>query len=197
MITKFPTTPTITLYDPLADLLGAGDGHFHYTFDDVVKLSGHACPTVAGAFLMAIHALEALYGEETPQRGAIRVTIAGAEDQGVNGPISQVFTLLTGAAGRNGFHGLGDQYVRQGLMDFTAESTGSFIFTRIDSGDSVSVSYGPASIPPNPDMFPLLQQILQGQAESSTRQQFREMWRDRVIRILEDGGEKTITLSGQ
>ncbi len=82
-------------------------------------------------------------------------------------------------------------------MDFTAESTGSFIFTRIDSGDSVSVSYDPASIPPNPDMLPLLQQILQGQAEPSTRQQFREMWRDRVIRILEDGGEKTITLSGQ
>ena len=83
---------------------------------------------------MATHALEALYGEDTPQHGENRVTIPGSEDQGVNGPISQVFTLLTGAAGRNGFHGLGDRYLRQGLMDFTTDSTGSFIFTRVDSG---------------------------------------------------------------
>ena len=43
----FPDTPSIRLYDPLGDLLGAGDGHFTYTFDDAVKLAGHACPTVA------------------------------------------------------------------------------------------------------------------------------------------------------
>ncbi|MCP3666254.1 MAG: hypothetical protein GY696_27770 [Gammaproteobacteria bacterium] len=41
MTTLFPTTPAITLHDPLADLFGAGDSCFHYTFDDVVKLPGH------------------------------------------------------------------------------------------------------------------------------------------------------------
>ncbi len=47
MNSMFPQDITINLYDPLAELLGAGDGRFTYTYDDAVKLSGHACPTVA------------------------------------------------------------------------------------------------------------------------------------------------------
>ncbi|MCP4286029.1 MAG: hypothetical protein GY792_16500, partial [Gammaproteobacteria bacterium] len=39
----------------------------------------------------------------------------------------------------------------------------------------------------------LLQRILQGDRDSQTRQRFSEMWRSRVIAILEDGGERTIT----
>ncbi|MCP4992476.1 MAG: hypothetical protein GY934_01625 [Gammaproteobacteria bacterium] len=195
MTTLFPTTPAITLYDPLADLLGAGDGCFHYTFDDVVKLSGHACPTVAGAFLMAISALEALYGDKTPTRGAIRISVAGAENQGVNGPISQVFTLLTGAAGNNGFQGLGSQHIRQGLLDFSDKPTGTFTFTRDDNHESVTVAYDPSTIPPNPGMFPLLQIILQGKGDDAIQQQFSEMWRERVVNILNDGGRQTITVS--
>jgi hypothetical protein len=57
----FPLEPAITLYDPLGELLGAGEGVFTYTFDDAVKLSGHACPTVAGAFLLVKVALDRLY----------------------------------------------------------------------------------------------------------------------------------------
>lgn len=194
MTTQFPTTPSVTLFDPLAELLGAGDGRFHYTFDDAVKLSGHACPTVAGAFLMTVHALKALYGDEMPRRGEIHITIPGPMDQGVNGPISQVFTLLTGATATNGFHGLGGQYARHGLMDFSSDQTGKFTFQRTDTGESVTVSYDPSSIPPDPGMMPLLQQTLQGSSEPSIRQQFQELWRSRVINILADAGELTITL---
>ncbi|MBU0498973.1 MAG: hypothetical protein KJ558_02500 [Gammaproteobacteria bacterium] len=193
MNSPFPQTPSIRLYDPLADLLGAGDGLFHYRFDDVVKLSGHACPTVAGAFLMAIRALGALYGEETPSRGGIEVTISGAEDQGVNGPISQVFTLLTGAAGRNGFQGLGSQHNRQGLLRFE-DGTG-FGFRRRDNGARVRIGYDPSAIPPPPGMMPLMQRILQGESDPALRQEFRAMWRERVVRILEDAGEQTVTLT--
>ena len=194
MTAEFPTTPSITLFDPLAELLGAGDGHFHYTFDDVVKLSGHACPTVAGAFLMAIHALRALYPDETPRRGEIRITIPGTVDQGVNGPISQVFTLLTGAAAENGFQGLGGQFTRQGLMDFTSTPTGGFIFQRTDNGQSVTVAYDPSSIQPEPGMATLLQKILQGNGDPSSRERFRDMWQKRVIDILKDAGEQTISV---
>jgi hypothetical protein len=195
MNTYFPETPSITLFDPLAELLGAGDGLFHYTFDDAVKLSGHACPTVAGAFLMAVHALQALYGDETPRRGEIRVIFPGLIDQGVNGPISQVFTLLTGAAADNGFHGLGGKFIRHGLMDFSSSLAQASIFQRTDNNASISVTYDPSSIPPDPAMMPLLQLILKGDDEPPIRQQFREMWRDRVIRILEDNGSQTITVT--
>jgi len=197
MITQFPTTPSITFLDPLAELLGAGDGYFHYIFDDVVKLSGHACPTVSGAFLVTIHAMRALYGDEIPVRGEIHITLPGPVDQGVNGPISQVFTLLTGATAVNGFHGLGGHYVRHGLMDFASSSNGIFTFQRIDNHESVNVAYDSSSIPPDPDMGPLLQQILQDDGEESIRQQFRDMWRNRVIAILNDAGSQTVTVSRQ
>ena len=124
MTSPFPATPSITLFDPLARFLGVGDGQLHYTFEDAVKLSGHACPTVVGAFLMSIHALKALYGEETPLRGGVRISMPGAVDQGVNGPISQVFTLLTGAAAENGFHGLAGQFQRDGLLQFDPAQQG-------------------------------------------------------------------------
>ena len=170
MTTQFPTTPSVTLFDPLAELLGAGDGRFHYTFDDAIKLSGHACPTVAGAFLMTVHALKALYGDEMPRRGEIHITIPGPMD------------------------GLGGQYARHGLMGFGSDQTGKFTFQRTDNSESVTVSYDPSSIPPDPGMMPLLQQILQGDSEPSIRQKFQGMWRSRVINILADAGERSITV---
>jgi hypothetical protein len=194
---NFPVTPNITLYDPLADLLGAGDGFINYTFEDVVKLSGHACPTVTGAFLMCIHALQALYGEDTPERGGISIMISGTEDHKVNGPISQVFTLLTGAAGKNGFHGLGGQHARNGLLSFSENAAGPFRFTRNDNQASVTVRYDPPAIPPDSELMTLLQQINQGAGDDQIRQQFRELWRDRVVAILNDAGRQTIEVNQQ
>ncbi len=192
MSLPFPSSPSITVFDPLAQFLGAGDGLFHYTFEDVVKLSGHACPTVAGAFLMAIRALDRLYGEDTPQRGGVEVTLPGMVDQGVNGPISQVFTLLTGAAAENGFKGLGGQFARNGLMKFGGEGSG-FHFHCVSNGASVTVAYDPSTIPPDPEMNALMQQVMQGEGGEEVRQRFQSMWRERVVRILEDGGEQTLS----
>ena len=192
--TPFPATPSITLYDPLAKLLGAGNGEFTYSFADAVKLSGHACPTVAGAFLMSLRAVEALYPSETPVRGNIRVILQGAQNQGVNGPISQVFTLITGAAEENGFQGLGGQHQRRGLLAFNDSTIEGFRFQRLDTGVTVSVDYDPSPIPPDPKMFPLLQRILQNQASEEERETFSGLWRNRVERILADGGASTLTL---
>ncbi len=194
---RFPDTPAITLYDPLADLLGAGDGRFTYRFEDAVKLAGHACPTVAGAFLMAVRALEALYGDDIPCRGAVRIEVPGAADEGVNGPISQVFTLITGAAGDNGFQGLGGRFSRHGLMHFGKGGTGPFRFQRVDTGQSVTVAYDPSPFPPAPELMPLLQQIRQVDADPALRQRFQELWRERVLRILADGGRQSVTLENR
>lgn len=191
----FPDSPVLSLYDPLGDLLGAGNGVFEYTFDDVAKLSGHACPTVAGGFLMVKRALEVLFGEEQAMRGDIRVTVYGAPDQGTNGPMSQVFTLLTGAAAENGFHGLGGNFVRYGLLRFeSVDSMGpvEYRFERISTGDSVTLIYDPGMIAPVPTMGQDLGMVMQGQADETVLNRFRDAWRDRVQRILADGGKQTV-----
>ncbi len=190
----FPQEPSITLYDPLAEFLGAGDGHITYRFEDAVKLAGHACPTVAGAFLVAIRALQELYGAQTPRRGDIRIDFSGEADQGGNGPISQVFTLITGAAGDNGFQGLGGRFIRRDLLRFGVDREAGFRFERVDTGQAVLLAYDPAPIPPDPQMLPLLQAIQQGVGDEGVKQDFRELWRDRVLRILDDGGQRTVSL---
>jgi hypothetical protein len=190
----YPDAPRVVLYDPLAHLLGAGDGRFTYAFEDVVKLAGHACPTVAGAFLVVVQALRALYGEDMPQRGGIRITLPEALDRGVTGPVSQVFTLLTGAAGDNGFHGLGGNFRRSGLLYSESGGAGRYRFERLDTGRSVTLSYDASAIPPDPAMGPLLQTIQQGESDEETRKRFAGLWRDRVNRILRDGGRTTVIL---
>ncbi|MBF0455676.1 MAG: hypothetical protein HQL72_12775 [Magnetococcales bacterium] len=190
--TFFPQEPAITLYDPLADLLGAGDGHFTYTFDDAVKLSGHACPTVAGAFLLVKVALDHLYPNQTPTRGEIGVALAGGEEEGVNGPMSQVYTLLTGAAARQGFQGLGGQHVRKDLLQYKVKGADLVTFTRRDTGASVTLTYSPAAIPAAGDMGEAMRQILYGSKDPQVKEQFSTAWRQRVLAILADGGKRTI-----
>ncbi len=188
----FPEQPVIRLYDPLGDLLGAGDGIFTYTYDDVAKLSGHACPTVAGGFLLVKRALEELWGDEMPQRGDIRVTVYGEQNEGTNGPISQVFTQLTGAAASNGFHGLGGQFARDGLLQFQPNEKPGFQFERISTGDAVTLIYDPGCISAASTMGDDLGRILSGYGNKEIVTRFRNAWRDRVLAILADEGKSTI-----
>ncbi len=190
----FDAGPSLTVHDPLAELLGAGDGTWTYTFDDAVRLAGHACPTVAGAYVTAVQAVRRLYGGETCIRGELRITLHGAEESGANGPFSQVLTLLTGAAGRNGFQGLGGHYRRAGLLGFGAAAEGPLrcTFERMDTGAEVTLAYDPASITADPILAPAMQAVLKGAADAVTRARFRWAWRDRVERIVADGGESTV-----
>ncbi|SCZ67709.1 hypothetical protein [Thiohalomonas denitrificans] len=194
----FPDSTTLELFDPLAQLLGAGDGVFTYTFDDAIKLAGHACPTVAGAFVMAQQAMARLYPQERPLRGGIRIRFAAPPDQGANGPFTQVLTLLTGAAAENGFAGLGGQHVRKGLLSFEADAERGPVtatFERNDTGEQVTLQYDASPIPADPHMMRDLQQVLSGNADDETIQRFRKAWADRVSRILQDGGQSTISES--
>lgn len=191
----FPESPTITFYDPLGDLLGAGDGRYEYNFDDAVKLAGHACPTVAGAFVMVLRAVDELYGEETPRRGDLRVEVSGSPTSGSMGPFSQILTLLSGAAAENGFQGLGGNFVRQGLMSFNpAEADGpiTVTFTRLSNGEQVKLAYNPSTIPADPMMMESMKAVLSGNADAGTRDTFRTHWRSRVDRIVADRGASTI-----
>ncbi|PKO38536.1 MAG: hypothetical protein CVU33_08265 [Betaproteobacteria bacterium HGW-Betaproteobacteria-6] len=185
----FARVPTITLRDPLAELLGAAAGGLiEYRFADAVRLAGHSCPTVAGAWLTSVHALRALYGDAIPVRGNIAVALHESIDTGVAGVIASIATLLTGAAGDGGFKGLGGQHVRRGLLQFGVAGKVGMTFTRLDTHATVNGIFRPNSIAPDPRLGELLPAVVQGSATPAEKQLFGELWQDRVKRILIDHG---------
>ena len=96
--------PRLLVRHPLAELLGAADdGLIEYGYPDAVRLAGHSCPTVAGAYLMTVKGMRALYASEMPERGNIEVLMSNGREEGVTGVIASVATLLTGAAAETGF----------------------------------------------------------------------------------------------
>lgn len=177
----------LTLRDPLAETLGAAlGGILVYRYEDAVRLAGHSCPTVAGAWLMARHGLAALYPEELPERGGIRVELRGAQDAGTTGVVGSVLGFVTGAAGEGGFKGLGGRHGRRNLLAYGVEMPGEVRFTRLDTGASVGVDYHPEKVPPAPDMAPLMARVVGGTADREEREAFGRLWQDRVRRILVD-----------
>lgn len=175
----------LTLRDPLAETLGAAlGGIMVYHYEDVVRLAGHSCPTVAGAWLMARHGLAALYPEELPERGGIRVELRGALDAGTTGVVGSVLGLVSGAAGEGGFKGLGGRHVRRDLLAYGVDMPGEVRFTRLDTGASVLVDYHPEKVPPSPEMPPLMARVVGGTADEAEREAFAKLWQDRVRRIL-------------
>ncbi|MEO7051928.1 MAG: hypothetical protein ABI128_09710 [Rhodanobacter sp.] len=182
----FDQAPVITLRDPLADLLGAAkDGLIDYHYVDAVRLAGHSCPTVAGSFLMARAALQALYPDSPAERGGVTVQMPGAESEGVNGVITQVFTLITGAAADNGFHGIAGRFERQSLLSFSAAAGNTAVQVhRRDTGEGVSVELNMASVPAPANLRPLLGAALDPQASSQQRAAFAQAWQGRVKCLL-------------
>lgn len=183
----FAQIPAVTLRDPLAELLGAAaDGLIEYRFADAVKLAGHSCPTVAGAWLMTVRALQALYGDEIPERGNIAVALHERIDSGVAGVIASVAGLLTGAAGDGGFKGLGGRYGRRHLLHFGVAGSGVMRFTRRDSSAAVDCVLHLEKVPADPRLGSLLGAILGGSADHATTRLFGQLWQARVRHILVD-----------
>ena len=186
----FARVPAITLRDPLAELLGAAEGGLiEYRFADVVKLTGHSCPTVAGAWLMTVRALRALYGDEIPERGNIAVALRESLDGGVAGVIGSVAGLLTGAAGAGGFKGLGGRHSRHNLLQFGVAGIGSVTFMRLDTDAAVDCTLRLEMVPADPRLGKLLGAVLNGTANPDDTRQFGSLWQERVARILIDHGE--------
>ena len=186
----FARVPAITLRDPLAELLGAAEGGLiEYRFADVVKLTGHSCPTVAGAWLMTVRALRALYGDEIPERGNIAVALRESLDGGVAGVIGSVAGLLTGAAGAGGFKGLGGRHSRRNLLQFGVAGIGSVTFMRLDTDAAVDCTLRLEMVPADPRLGKLLGAVLNGTANPDDTRQFGSLWQERVARILIDHGE--------
>ena len=175
------------MYDPLAKLLGAStDGLLEYGYLDAVKLAGHSCPTVAGAYLMTLKALTALYGADTPARGNIRVAFRDDQGSGVTGVIANVVSQITGAAGDGGFKGLAGKFRRNGLLSFNAGIEGMIRFERVDQTVAVETDYHSEQVPPDGNTHQLLQGLLTLSARAGDQAAFAALWQDRVKRILID-----------
>ena len=187
----FSEAPGIVLRDPLAELLGAAEGGLiEYGYADAVRLAGHSCPTVAGAYLMARAALRALYPDAVPERGAVVVTMSTAEEEGTTGVIAQVFTLLTGAAANNGFHGIGGRHARHNLLRYGSGDLSCIAgFCRSDTGDTVHVSIDLSSVSPAPQMRVLMGRALAADATDEERAAFAGVWQNRVRKLLLEHAE--------
>lgn len=184
----------IVLREPLAEALGAVSSgrEIAYSFTDLVKLAGHACPTMAGAYLAVQSALLALYGEETAVRGNIAITVFGEPEEGTFGVMAGAFTLLTGAAPATGFKGLGPLFKRKDLLRFSAERpdprSACFEFRRVDTGQTVLVRFTPRLIPFPQEkarrMGELMEKVVWEAARPEERREFQDLWMEKVRTML-------------
>ncbi|MGQ3685376.1 MAG: FmdE family protein [Candidatus Loosdrechtia sp.] len=189
----FNEVEPIKIKDPLAIALGAMDKNepFVFTYTDAIKLAGHSCPAISGAYKLTQIALKALYGNEIPVRGQIRVTCKGGVDYRVNGPISQILTLITGASGESGFKGLGGgRYNRQKLLSFDEKQEAdedavcTVIFERMDTKKKIEISYSNYMLPADPKMGELMPLAVTGKGSDEEAKKFGELWHDRIKTIL-------------
>lgn len=194
----FSEVQPIIVRDRLAAFLGAADGGvIEYRYADAVKLAGHSCPTVAGAWLLTSLALAALYPDELPERGEIRVDFRENQADGVNGVLAAVIGLITGAAGDGGFKGIAGNFSRRQLLRFDDATLDQGIrFWRQDNGNGVVGTLHLEHVAPDPRVGALLQKLLAGDRDPVVAEVFATLWQDRVRRILIDHFDdpKIITL---
>jgi hypothetical protein len=181
----FDQVRTIKMHDPLAEFLGASEnGILEYTYADAVKLAGHSCPTIAGAYLMTVKAVTHLYGKRLPERGAIGVAFRDDATAGVTGVMANVAGLITGATQELGFKGIAGRFDRRHLLSFNAPIDADIQFSRTDTGASVVVTYRPQHMPPSPALAPLMQRVQTNTASADERASFSALWQERVRLIL-------------
>ncbi len=188
----FDNVEKVYMIDPLSAVLGTfSGGEVEFSYLDVVKAAGHSCPTVGGAYLMSLRALEALYPNEKPLRGGIRVEFKEPMTEGVAGVIANVITHITGATESSGFKGLNGKFARHSLMSFESDIASSARFSRVDNGESVDVFYNPSIVAPSPQMQPLMQKIMGGVASDDEKREFGKLWQERVKMIVVDNAKNS------
>ncbi|RKX81602.1 MAG: hypothetical protein DRP58_11615 [Spirochaetes bacterium] len=181
----FDDVENIILKGNLSDFLGTfEDGIIEFKYTEIVKSAGHSCPTIAGAYIMTLKGLKALYGSEIPQRGNIKVEFSEDSSDGVAGVIANTISNITGATETSGFKGIGGNFVRHSLMKFQASINSSVRFIRIDTGAFVDVYYHPDFIPGDPLIQELMPKVLYNSASTAEKKQFGMLWQNRVKEIV-------------
>ncbi|MDS0477505.1 hypothetical protein [Natrinema sp. 1APR25-10V2] len=190
----------IRIRDPVAEALAVlepGDP-FVVGYEDVVTVAGHSCPTAAGAYRIAQVGLEALYPDSDPVRSEIEVLATGPRDDPGYGITGQLLSVVTGAAGIDGFGGLAGGFGgRQGLLSFDAFQTDAvgptFRFRRTDTDETVEVTYHVGDVPDGGPAIGHLGDLVEGTASDDQRAAFAEAWHGRVRAVLADDSLFSVT----
>ena len=163
---------------------------------------------VAAGWTMTRQALETLYpNEEVPMRGQIAIEMPGAEDEWNIGVIGEVMMYITGASPKTGFSGSifkdNPLTIRKNKMVYTEEPVGTappameFIFTRMDTGKSVAVSWNIALVQP-PTNEKLLaepaQKLATGAATPEEAEKFIKDWNDAALFLLGNSVDGLVTV---
>ncbi|WP_457607160.1 hypothetical protein [Nitratifractor sp.] len=180
--------PSITVYDDLARFLGTNDdGLITIEYLDIVKMAGHSCATVAGAYLCALHGLDALYGGEPPRRGEIVVELSKAPTEENAGVVGCVLSNITGATTDYGFGGIPTgEYNRRGLLHYSAPIDHDIVFTRRDTGEKVGVDYRPGRrVAP----MKILMSAIGPEATEESRRSFPDRFQEMVATVFAHADE--------
>ena len=188
--------PPIFMIDPFLEQLGQAEGPIPYYYKEVVKMSGHSCGAISGAWIITQKALAALYPGETPVRGQILVEAPGAEDEWLIGVFGEVITYITGAAPKTGFPGAGfaKGSKRRNLMRYKETATHTpppqmvWLFTRLDTGAQAGVSYNLSLIQPpaTPEYMKTGEKMAQGKATAEEINEWRALWNARIEFVFDN-----------
>ena len=184
----FNTIENIVVYDELCKFLGVNeDGILEFSYADIVKTAGHSCGTVAGAYLMAQKGLEALYKDEIPNRGNIKVEFQKAPREENTGVVGAVISNITGATSDFGFGGIPTgKYNRRDLLFFEVDINHDLCLTRLDSGKKVYVDYKPQKVV-NP--MAILKSAIKPDATKEDIESFPQRFQDMVQTVFENADE--------
>ncbi len=184
----FNTIDPIVLQDALAAFLGVNkEGVIEISYLDIVKTAGHSCGTVAGAYICADEGLKALYGEELPRRGEIRVELKHTPTEENAGVVGCVLSNITGATTDYGFGGIPTgEFNRRGLLFYGANILTDLRLTRLDTQESIGINYRPKKVV---DPMKILMSAIGPNATPEDRESFPRRFQEMVKTIFENRKE--------
>jgi hypothetical protein len=182
----FDKIESIILKDELAKFLGVNeDGIIEIKYIDIVKMSGHSCATVGGGYLIALKGLKALYADEIPKRGEIKVEIKKSPIEDNAGVVGCVLSNITGATTDYGFGGIpGGKFNRRDLLFYNAPIDTDVRFTRLDTQKEIGINYHPGKVV-NP--MQILMSAIGPDATPENKKTFPKRFQEMVKTVLENG----------
>ncbi len=169
-------------FDELASFLGATkDGKIEISYLDCVKLAGHSCPTVAGSYILAKEAKEAL---NVTKRSSLKINFKDSKSSGVTGVIANIVGFIFGCSDEGGFSGIGGRFNRANLITFDNDIEGFVEFETLDGSSKVQFNLDTSAVPPNLKIKDLMQKSITGVASKEEFEEFQKLWQSRVEEML-------------
>jgi hypothetical protein len=144
----FDEVEKVVLKDELCQFVGVNDdGIVEFSYLDLVKTAGHSCLVVSGAYLMALKGLKALFPDELPKRGEIKVEISKSPTDDNAGVVGSVLSNITGATTDYGFGGFPNgRFNRRNTLIYNAPIETFIKLTRLDTNEQVGINYNPSIV---------------------------------------------------